>query len=770
MVEQHRRADRQADDLAILDRIPIGLLRTDPTGRILRANVAIVRMLGYPDRSTLMARSVYDLYVNPEERERLMVAVSEEGATQEVELHWRRHSGQPIWVRALVWAIRDAEGRVLAYEGSLEDVSEARRLEHERRLQAAALQAAANAVVITDREGRIVWVNPAFTSITGYEPSDVLGQAPNILKSGQHGSAFYLDLWATILSGRIWHGELVNRRKDGTLYTEEMTITPVRSPEGAIEHFVAVKRDVSERERSRETLRRSEEYYRALIENALDVVVVLNADGTYRYASPAVERILGYRPGELVGTNAFDLIHEDDVARIRGIFDPASNVPGFAASAQYRVRHRDGTWRVMEATGSNLVDVAAVAGIVVNARDVTERMRAEEAERRLQSHLAQSEKLAAMGELLAGVAHELNNPLSVVLGYASILVKLARDGAADPRVEKIRQAAERCARIVKNFLMLGRQHAPESARVDLNGLVRDTLEMLAYPLRIDTIEVALDLADGMELLWADPHQLQQVITNLVTNAHHAMREIRGPRRLTIATGFDGGSARASLVVTDTGPGIPSDVERRLFEPFYTTKPLGQGTGLGLPICKGIVEGHGGTISVEGRPGEGARFIVSLPVGAPATGAEPIAPEPAPEWRGRTVLVIDDEAAVADVTAEILAAEGLDVTTVNSAAEALGLLDRASFDVILMDIKMPGLDGPGLYREVQRRRPDLLSRFVFFTGDVLNPVTRRFLDEIRAPYVTKPFDRGQALAALQRVLAPSRGRAGTPGPAREPRAL
>jgi PAS domain S-box-containing protein len=770
VVEQHRRADRQADDLAILDRIPIGLLRTDPTGRILRANVAIVRMLGYPDRSTLMARSVYDLYVNPEERERLMVAVSEEGATQEVELHWRRHSGQPIWVRALVWAIRDAEGRVLAYEGSLEDVSEARRLEHERRLQAAALQAAANAVVITDREGRIVWVNPAFTSITGYEPSDVLGQAPNILKSGQHGSAFYLDLWATILSGRIWHGELVNRRKDGTLYTEEMTITPVRSPEGAIEHFVAVKRDVSERERSRETLRRSEEYYRALIENALDVVVVLNADGTYRYASPAVERILGYRPGELVGTNAFDLIHEDDVARIRGIFDPASNVPGFAASAQYRVRHRDGTWRVMEATGSNLVDVAAVAGIVVNARDVTERMRAEEAERRLQSHLAQSEKLAAMGELLAGVAHELNNPLSVVLGYASILVKLARDGAADPRVEKIRQAAERCARIVKNFLMLGRQHAPESARVDLNGLVRDTLEMLAYPLRIDTIEVALDLADGMELLWADPHQLQQVITNLVTNAHHAMREIRGPRRLTIATGFDGGSARASLVVTDTGPGIPSDVERRLFEPFYTTKPLGQGTGLGLPICKGIVEGHGGTISVEGRPGEGARFIVSLPVGAPATGAEPIAPEPAPEWRGRTVLVIDDEAAVADVTAEILAAEGLDVTTVNSAAEALGLLDRASFDVILMDIKMPGLDGPGLYREVQRRRPDLLSRFVFFTGDVLNPVTRRFLDEIRAPYVTKPFDRGQALAALQRVLAPSRGRAGTPGPAREPRAL
>ncbi len=770
MVEQHRRADRQADDLAILDRIPIGLLRTDPTGRILRANVAIVRMLGYPDRSTLMARSVYDLYVNPEERERLMVAVSEEGATQEVELHWRRHSGQPIWVRALVWAIRDAEGRVLAYEGSLEDVSEARRLEHERRLQAAALQAAANGVIITDREGRIVWVNPAFTSITGYEPSDVLGQAPNILKSGQHGSAFYLDLWATILSGRIWHGELVNRRKDGTLYTEEMTITPVRSPEGAIEHFVAVKRDVSERERSRETLRRSEEYYRALIENALDVVVVLNADGTYRYASPAVERILGYRPGELVGTNAFDLIHEDDVARIRGIFDPASKVPGFAASAQYRVRHRDGTWRVMEATGSNLVDVAAVAGIVVNARDVTERMRAEEAERRLQSHLAQSEKLAAMGELLAGVAHELNNPLSVVLGYASILVKLARDGAADPRVEKIRQAAERCARIVKNFLMLGRQHAPESARVDLNGLVRDTLEMLAYPLRIDTIEVALDLADGMELLWADPHQLQQVITNLVTNAHHAMREIRGPRRLTIATGFDGGSARASLVVTDTGPGIPSDVERRLFEPFYTTKPLGQGTGLGLPICKGIVEGHGGTISVEGRPGEGARFIVSLPVGAPATGAEPIAPEPAPEWRGRTVLVIDDEAAVADVTAEILAAEGLDVTTVNSAAEALGLLDRASFDVILMDIKMPGLDGPGLYREVQRRRPDLLSRFVFFTGDVLNPVTRRFLDEIRAPYVTKPFDRGQALAALQRVLAPSRGRAGTPGPAREPRAL
>ncbi len=869
-------------DGTLFDRVPVGLLRVTPEGRILEANAALVQMLGYPDRATLVTRNVGELYVDPAHHRRHVAGLDRHGDAVEHELHWRRFDGREIWLRALVRAIRDERGAVVYWEGSLEDVTERRWLAHVGQIQSAALEATANGVVITDREGRIEWVNPAFTTMTGYAFAEVVSRSPQLLKSGQHGPSFYLDLWATILSGRVWHGEMVNRRKDGTLYTEEMTITPVRNAEGVIEHFVAVKRDVSERERAQETLRKSEEYYRALIEHALDIIVVINADGRYRYASPSVEAVLGYTPAELLGTDAFDLVHPDDVAKVQALFAEGRRLPGTVAGAQYRVRHRDRSWRVLEAIGRNLLDHPAVAGVVVNARDVTARQQTERAlveserryrlvaenasdviwvrdldlnltyvspsaarlhgfsveeimaqpatdavtpeslaaalqqlrevlelegqmspfesrtldlemkrkdgssvwveskvsvlrdehgrptgllgvsrdvterrqaaanERRLQGQLAQSEKLAAMGELLAGVAHELNNPLSVVLGYASVVRQMAKGGAIADRVDKIRVAAERCARIVRNFLMLARQHPPARERVDLNQLIRETLEILAYPLRVDNVEVVLDLADGLPELWADPHQLQQVMTNLVTNAHQAMRGVTEPRRLTLKSGVEPAAGVVTLEATDTGPGIPADVERRLFEPFFTTKPVGQGTGLGLSICKGIVESHGGTVQVEGRPGRGARFLICLPAGGPAPAAAPVPSAAAPRGDRRAVLVIDDEPDVARMVADTLAIDGYRVVTATSGREALARIDESAFDVILTDVKMPGLDGPTLYREVTRRRPELASRFVFFTGDVLNPATLHFLEESRAAYLPKPFSREDALALLRRV--------------------
>jgi two-component system NtrC family sensor kinase len=218
-----------------------------------------------------------------------------------------------------------------------------------------------------------------------------------------------------------------------------------------------------------------------------------------------------------------------------------------------------------------------------------------------------------MGGLLASVAHELNNPLAVVIAQTALLHELNPPGPVVARAEKIAQAAERCARIVRNFLTLAREHPPERQQVCLNQVIREALELLGYPLHVDTMELRLVLADDLPLLWADPHQLHQVVVNLVTNAHQAMRGTAPPRRLTVTTSFDPSGARVALEVADTGPGIPTEIQERIFEPFFTTKPVGVGTGLGLSLCQGIIEGHGGTIGLTSTAGQGTFFRIELPV-------------------------------------------------------------------------------------------------------------------------------------------------------------
>jgi nitrogen fixation negative regulator NifL len=595
-------------------------------------------------------------------------------------------------------AVRDVESSVRAHfrPGQhlfvMRDVTERKRADAERRVRSAALTAAANGIVITDAEGRIEWANPEFTRTTGYTLDEARGQTSRILKSGRHDAAFYGQLWKTIRSGQVWRGEMVNRRKDGSLYHEEMSITPVRQGGHTqpISHFVSIKQDISERRRAEEHLRHSEEYYRSLIENALDLIVVLDADGVIRYASPSVERVLGERPDALVGVNALERLHPEDLPIVAPIFFSGQTTPGFTASAEYRFRHADGSWRTLEGVGRNLLDHPSVAGIIVNARDVTERKRAEETQERLRQQLTHSEKLAAMSELLAGVAHELNNPLSVVIGHTALLAHGA-DGAVAARAEKISRAAERCGRIVKNFLALARQYPPERTAVDLNQAVRDALEMMAYPLRVDNVKVVAELDPELPMLAADPHQLQQVLVNLTTNAHQAMRGVDGPRRLTVRTGADGVAAQAWLEVSDSGPGIPPDVEARLFEPFFTTKPVGQGTGLGLSICQGIVEGHGGAISVDGGLGRGATFRIVLPIGAPAPAAGSPEDE-GPVVSPRRILVVDDETEVAAVVSEMLHRDGHEVTTAMDGADALARLRERPYDAIVSDIKMPGWTG------------------------------------------------------------------------------
>ncbi|HEX9820918.1 MAG TPA: response regulator [Methylomirabilota bacterium] len=375
----------------------------------------------------------------------------------------------------------------------------------------------------------------------------------------------------------------------------------------------------------------------------------------------------------------------------------------------------------------------------------------EETVRQRTERLLQSEKVATMGSLLAGVAHELNNPLAVLSGQAQLLQGQSQDPSVVRRTLKIGEAAERCVRIVRNFLALARQRPPERTHTSLKQVTTEALELLGYELRSDNVEVVVDLAKDIPVLWADAHQLHQVLVNLVGNAHHAMRHQPPPRRLTLHGQYDRGRVR--LTVTDTGPGIPGEIQARIFEAFFTTKPAGEGTGLGLSLCRSIVEEHGGTITVESAEGAGTTFVIQLPVMAPPdtkTWAEGIEVLP-PVGAGR-ILIVDDEIGVADVLAEAVERDGHTADIAANGALALEMLGRQTYDAVISDTKMPVLDGESFYAALQLRFPALCERIIFLTGDVLSREKREFLARTGAPFLTKPFDVDEIRRTLHRVLA------------------
>jgi signal transduction histidine kinase/DNA-binding response OmpR family regulator len=403
----------------------------------------------------------------------------------------------------------------------------------------------------------------------------------------------------------------------------------------------------------------------------------------------------------------------------------------------------------MQQPHTMLLDFGVQIGIQLGR--VVERQHTAAQYQRQQEALYQSEKLAAMGSLLSGVAHELNNPLAVVLMHADLLREELGHSPLLELVDEVTRAAERCKRLVHAFLTLARQHTPKRTAVSLNSLVTDTVELLAYALRVDNITVHLELAEKLPLLWADAHQIQQVITSLITNAHQALRESLALRQLTLTTRCNATRTCVTLAVTDTGPGVPPALQARIFEPFFTTKPVGIGTGLGLSLCQGIIERHGGTITMTSQPGQGATFCVELPVEALATA--PVSPERdrVPAVPDKSILIIDDEPSIASGLKRLLSRDGYTVETVANGHLALTKLRERSYDLLLSDMRMPEIDGPSLYRTLERQYPHLLRRVIFLTGDTLNPETKMFLDQSAAPCLTKPCTVAEIRRAIQQVL-------------------
>jgi signal transduction histidine kinase/CheY-like chemotaxis protein len=361
-------------------------------------------------------------------------------------------------------------------------------------------------------------------------------------------------------------------------------------------------------------------------------------------------------------------------------------------------------------------------------------------ERQIQSKLLQTEKMAAVGQLVSGIAHELNNPLTSIMGYAQLLLGHGLNASQFSEAGKVFREAERARRIVKNLLYFARENEPERTRVDLNEIVERTLALRSYELKVEDILIERDLAPDLPETMADPYQLQQVVLNLLINAEQALLQDRGKGHVRIRTRLVEGS-RISIEVSDDGPGIPREIVSRIFDPFFTTKPAGLGTGLGLSIVYGIVKQHDGEVTVENQPSGGARFVVELPVIKVPAGKGFLA---ARETRivvappKSKVLVVEDEPTVAQLIVDVLHEEGHQVEAVLDSQEGLARLSQERYDLIICDLRMPRLDGPAFYEALVRSGSAARDRVLFITGDTLAPRTMKFLQGGQLTYLAKPF--------------------------------
>ena len=521
--------------------------------------------------------------------------------------------------------------------------------------------------------------------------------------------------------------------------------------------------DVTDRKRSEEALRaierekalrESEAQFRALIEKSTDIVLVVDAHRTFRFFSPGGTATLGWAEAEILGHRGPEFTHPDDEPVLAKLFERLLAEPEAAIRVTYRFRHRDGSWRLLDGVARNNLADAALGGVVVNARDITE-------QERLRERLADAQRLESIGKLAGGVAHDFNNLLTAILGGGEAILESLDEGTAPARddVEAVLEAGARASELTRQLLAFARRQPIAPAPVDLGGLVRD-MERLVRRLLPESIAQRVETPVDPWLVKADAGQLRQVILNLASNARDAMP---GGGLLTIETqhhtldaagaaavGAPGPGEYVRLTVRDTGAGVPPEAQPHLFEPFFTTKALGRGTGLGLAAVHGIVTQSHGAIKVESEPSRGTALHLYFPR-CDAEGPEPKAAAPSPTPRGRErLLLVEDEPLVRMVAERALRKGGYDVFVASNAEEALALtIPEDGIALLITDVVMPGLDGGQLASRMRARHPGLPVLFVSgFTRDAI--AHHGVLDE-GVTLLEKPFVASVLLERVRRVL-------------------
>jgi len=606
-------------------------------------------------------------------------------------------------------------------------------------------------VTVHDAQGRITAANEAALKFAGISKHEAVGLSLSELFGPE--SMEQEEMLTNCVRTGGPPGIAMHRARG---HVHQVQITPLRDDRQRVAGCVRVARDVTSHWRAEERLAQSERRYRELAESANDVIYTHDLAGNMLYVNRAGVRLLGYSQAELSHLRFWDIVAPESMAGARSYVNNLLSGKPQEEQIELRMMCDDGRVVVVQLRANLLKREGQIEAVHGIARDVT-------AEKQLTTQLIQADRLASVGTLIAGVAHELNNPLTAIGGYAELLASRPHDESDTVAIATIAQQAERCRDVAKNLLNFARQTEDRWTELDLNALIGGVCDLRAYDLRAAHIDVGTNFAPELPPVVGQYGQLQQVIDNLVDNAHHAMRETGGA--LEIATWCDGGLVHVR--VADTGPGIPDNILGRVFEPFVTAKPRGEGTGLGLSICRRILEDHGGAIEAHNRPGGGATFVASLPTietATPAEGAPEGAREPAQEVEPeRTpvaaapagparVLFIDDEPSLCALVKEYLSRQGHDVKVAATGEDGLESALAEDFDAIICDMRLPGISGEDVCIALLEHKPSAAERVVVATGDILSPQTQEFFDRTGLPHIHKPFKLGELQTAIGRLMS------------------
>jgi PAS domain S-box-containing protein len=613
-------------------------------------------------------------------------------------------------------------------------------------------------IYIVTPDDRILDANPALVRMLGYDSKEELlsHSLADLLPDTEQRRLLRQEVdTQPMLQGR----ELTLYRKDGSPIICLNTAAVVRDTMGKVARYHGALMDITERREMERRLYQQQEFARRLVGGFPDLIFVLDASGHYTFTSPRVKEILGYEAEDYDTQELGERTHAEDRPALQSLFADMFEARQSFASLEIRVRHKMGEWRRIRCHFSPLCDeTGKIDGVIISGRDVTDL-------KRLEEQLIQAEKLAAMGQMLAGVAHELNNPLTAILGVTELLRE--REGFDDStkrQLDLTHRQARRAARIVQNLLEFSRPASPQKKPLDVSSLIERTLQLHDHSLRRNNVQVEFHPQPGLQPVIGDSNQLIQVFLNLISNAEHAIREVRESGRIQIRIGRIG--EQIAVTVQDDGVGILPEALPKLFDPFYTTKRPGGGTGLGLSICTAIVREHGGSIDVETLPVGGSAFTVFLPVAMVKESREPIGDEATPAFprmrapspdllKGRAILVLDDEESIRMLLEEGLSAHGLRVDCASTPAGAVEFVRGRSYDILLCDLNLSAngfsTGGREAAQQIVSAAGTRKPIVIFMTGDLVDTAQG---DSSEPHRLQKPFRISEVLAMFREVFSAS----------------
>jgi len=608
-------------------------------------------------------------------------------------------------------------------------------------------------VAQTDQRGLITYVNDKFCEISKYNREELIGQDHRIINSGFHPKEFIRNIWTTIANGKSWHGELRNRAKDGSIYWVYTTIVPFLDDSGKPFQYIAIRFDITERKLAEERIRQQA----SLLDNAQDAIMVCDLKYGILYWNKGAERIYGWELEEVLGKNIGDVLLAGEAKRMEESHLALQRSGVWKAEARHK--NKAGQNIVVESRWTLIGDQQGKPDyILIINTDVTEQKRTEE-------HLLRAQRMESIGTLAGGIAHDLNNILSPIIMSVEMLQMKENSAETTRWLSLIRENAERGADLIKQVLTFARGLEGERITVQIRHIVKDLVGVLKETLP-KSISIKYDLGSATWLISADPTQIHQVLMNVCLNARDAMPE-GGSLRIGVENvRIDENYARLNpeaepgnyvqLTVEDTGSGMSADTIKRIFDPFFTSKALGHGTGLGLSTALTIIRSHGGFINVYSEPGQGSRFSINLP--AMEDGVESDAPEIAsqyPKGNGELILLVDDEENILQVAAATLQSFGYRTVSASDGAKGLAeyLERKQDIDLVVTDMSMPGMDGPTMIRALKAIDP--ATKIIGMSG-LMNAEQTAQLESLDVgAFLTKPFTAEKLLNAIANTLARDR---------------